>query len=106
MCLPVLIRIQGDRLCRTIIKIGTVIPSAVPVLMRLRSTNSPPWLTLVGSGGFFRPLHRLNPTRVGFIRDEILEHFDRTVGPDCLKGNFVSWTSVVAADWFANLWCD
>ena len=36
--------------------------------------------------GDFRPLHRLNPTRVGFIRDEILEHFDRTVGPDCLKG--------------------
>ena len=36
--------------------------------------------------GDFRPLHRLNPTRVGFIRDEILEHFDRTVGPECLKG--------------------
>lgn len=36
--------------------------------------------------GDFRPLHRLNPTRVGFIRDEILAHFDRAVGPDCLKG--------------------
>ena len=86
MCLPVLIRIQGDRLWRTIIMIGTVTLSAVRVLMRLRSTNLLPWLTLVDPEGDFRPLHRLNPTRVGFIRDEILEHFDRTVGPDCLKG--------------------
>ena len=36
--------------------------------------------------GDFRPLHRLNPVRVGFIRDQVLEHFERPVTPDCLGG--------------------
>jgi 2-polyprenyl-6-hydroxyphenyl methylase/3-demethylubiquinone-9 3-methyltransferase len=28
-------------------------------------------------GGSFRPLHRLNPTRLGFIRDALIAHFGR-----------------------------
>jgi 2-polyprenyl-6-hydroxyphenyl methylase / 3-demethylubiquinone-9 3-methyltransferase len=30
--------------------------------------------------GSFRPLHRLNPARLGFIRDELIEHFSRKAG--------------------------
>ncbi len=32
------------------------------------------------SNGQFRPLHRMNPTRVGYIRDTLCRHFDRTAG--------------------------
>jgi 2-polyprenyl-6-hydroxyphenyl methylase / 3-demethylubiquinone-9 3-methyltransferase len=28
-------------------------------------------------GGAFRPLHRLNPVRIGFIRDRLVRHFER-----------------------------
>jgi len=36
--------------------------------------------------GDFRPLHRLNPVRVGFIRDEVLRHYDRSLSTRCLEG--------------------
>lgn len=32
------------------------------------------------SNGQFRPLHRMNPTRVGYIRDTLCRHFGRTAG--------------------------
>ena len=32
------------------------------------------------SDGQFRPLHRMNPTRVGYIRDALCRHFGRTAG--------------------------
>lgn len=32
------------------------------------------------SEGKFRPLHRMNPTRVGYIRDALCRHFGRTAG--------------------------
>ena len=48
MCLPVLIRIQGDRLWPTINKIETVTALAGPVSTQVRSINSLPWLTLGG----------------------------------------------------------
>ncbi len=32
------------------------------------------------SNGKFRPLHRMNPTRVGYIRDALCRHFGRTAG--------------------------
>ena len=32
------------------------------------------------SEGKFRPLHRMNPIRVGYIRDALCRHFGRTVG--------------------------
>ena len=32
------------------------------------------------SDGKFRPLHRMNPTRIGYIRDALCRHFGRTVG--------------------------
>ena len=32
------------------------------------------------SDGKFRPLHRMNPTRVGYIRDALCRHFGRTAG--------------------------
>ena len=32
------------------------------------------------SDGQFRPLHRMNPTRVAYIRDALCRHFTRTVG--------------------------
>ncbi len=39
------------------------------------------------SEGKFRPLHRMNPTRVGYIRDALCRHFERTVGdPKPLDG--------------------
>lgn len=37
--------------------------------------------------GNFRPLHRLNPTRLEFIRDRLADHFDRNpLGPKPLTG--------------------
>lgn len=37
--------------------------------------------------GPFRPLHRLNPVRLGFIRDHLAAHFDRDIrAPHPLKG--------------------
>ncbi len=39
------------------------------------------------SEGQFKPLHRMNPTRVGYIRDTLCRHFDRTIGdPAPLSG--------------------
>ena len=36
--------------------------------------------------GDFKPLHKLNPTRVGYIRDAITQHFMRGSGDLPLKG--------------------
>lgn len=32
------------------------------------------------SEGQFRPLHRMNPIRIGYIRDTLCRHFDRVIG--------------------------
>ena len=32
------------------------------------------------SDGQFKPLHRMNPTRIGYIRDAVCRHFGRTIG--------------------------
>jgi 2-polyprenyl-6-hydroxyphenyl methylase/3-demethylubiquinone-9 3-methyltransferase len=38
------------------------------------------------SEGDFRPLHRLNPARLAFIRDHLIAHFDRAAGLTPLAG--------------------
>lgn len=36
--------------------------------------------------GVFKPLHRLNPARITFLRDHLMDHFDRAPGMRPLEG--------------------
>lgn len=47
------------------------------------------WWNLEGA---FKPLHRLNPVRVGYIRDQVCLATGRKPGRDCLAG--VNWLDV------------
>lgn len=46
--------------------------------------------------GAFRALHRLNPLRAAYVRDQLCRHFGREIGADRPSPAFASSTSVAA----------
>ena len=85
---------------------GRLLSSRSRASMRPRSPASNPPPPNGGTArGKFRPLHRMNPTRVGYIRDALCRHFDRTVRrAEAARRSRASPMSVAAAACCASRW--